>query len=84
VLVFYTDSTHTSKLILNLSTGNHKLYAIRRQPDSIEVQQMKVKAKERQTIRDAERIIPNITIEKFEFKNPNGHNDQIWPLSDRC
>ncbi|CAH8656775.1 unnamed protein product [Schistosoma bovis] len=55
VLVFYTDSTHTSKLILNLSTGNHKLYAIRRQPDSIEVQQMKVKAKERQTIRDAER-----------------------------
>ncbi|CAH8677733.1 unnamed protein product [Schistosoma rodhaini] len=55
VLVFYTDCTHTSKLILNLSTGNHKLYAIRRQPDSIEVQQMKVKAKERQTIRDAER-----------------------------
>ncbi|CAH8664064.1 unnamed protein product [Heterobilharzia americana] len=54
-LTFYTDSTHTCKLILNLSTGNHKLYAIRRQPDSIEVQQMKVKAKERQNTREAER-----------------------------
>ncbi|CAH8871825.1 unnamed protein product [Trichobilharzia szidati] len=52
---FYTDSTHTCKLILNLSTGNHRLYAVRRQPDSIEVQQMKVKAKERQTTREAER-----------------------------
>nr|CAX72657.1 putative Ezrin [Schistosoma japonicum] len=55
VLTLYTDSTHTSRLILNLSMGNHKLYAVRRQPDSIEVQQMKVKAKERQAIRDAER-----------------------------
>ncbi|KAK4474489.1 hypothetical protein MN116_001639 [Schistosoma mekongi] len=54
-LTFYTGSTHTSRLILNLSMGNHKLYALRRQPDSIEVQQMKVKAKERQTTRDAER-----------------------------
>ncbi|CAH8581261.1 unnamed protein product [Schistosoma turkestanicum] len=54
-LEFFTKSVYESKLILKLSAGNHKLYAIRRQPDSIEVQQMKVKAKERQNMRDAER-----------------------------
>lgn len=52
---FITDSVHSCKTILNLSTGNHELYGLRRQPDSIEVQQMKIKAREQQNIREAER-----------------------------
>ncbi|KAF7258854.1 hypothetical protein EG68_05434 [Paragonimus skrjabini miyazakii] len=54
-LVFYCDSTSTCKLVLALCTGNHELYARRRGPDSIEVQQMKAQAKEMKNARDMER-----------------------------
>ncbi|KER32081.1 hypothetical protein T265_01853 [Opisthorchis viverrini] len=54
-LSFYCESNASCKLVLALCTGNHELYARRRGPDSIEVQQMKAQAKEAKTARDAER-----------------------------
>ncbi|KAA3674203.1 uncharacterized protein DEA37_0002719 [Paragonimus westermani] len=54
-LVFHCDGVSTCKLILALCTGNHELYARRRGPDSIEVQQMKAQAKEAKNARDMER-----------------------------
>ena len=38
--------------------GNHELYMRRRQPDPIEVQQMRAQAKEEQQKRDLERFVP--------------------------
>ncbi|TGZ46326.1 hypothetical protein CRM22_011137 [Opisthorchis felineus] len=54
-LSFYCESNASCKLVLALCTGNHELYARRRGPDSIEVQQMKAQAKEAKTAREAER-----------------------------
>ncbi|KAK4881300.1 hypothetical protein RN001_004619 [Aquatica leii] len=44
--IFYADDALVNKHILNLSIGNNSLYIKRRKKDSLEVQQMKVKAAE--------------------------------------
>jgi len=54
--VFYTNSRTVSKRILELSTGNNELYARRRKPDSIDVQEMKTQAKNEREKRKAERL----------------------------
>ena len=43
--VFYASSTRINKCILALCTGNHELYMRRREPDTIEVQQMRAREK---------------------------------------
>lgn len=43
---FYSDKTRMNKLILELCMGNHDLYMKRRQPDTPELQQMKLQAQE--------------------------------------
>ena len=43
---FYTDKTRMNKLILDLCIGNHDLYMKRRQPDSMELVQLKLQARE--------------------------------------
>ncbi|VDN98275.1 unnamed protein product [Rodentolepis nana] len=52
---FLVDKTKTNKRILELCTGNHELYMRRRKTDSIEVQQMKIQAKEERELREAEK-----------------------------
>nr|XP_053641844.1 moesin/ezrin/radixin homolog 1-like [Cherax quadricarinatus] len=44
--VFLASHVKVNKLILNLCMGNHDLYIRRRKPDSIDVQQMKIQARE--------------------------------------
>ena len=44
-----------NKVILDLCMGNHELYLRRRKPDTIEVQQMKLQAKEEKIRRHMER-----------------------------
>uniref|UniRef100_A0A3P8Z678 FERM domain-containing protein n=1 Tax=Esox lucius TaxID=8010 RepID=A0A3P8Z678_ESOLU len=53
--VFYAPRIRMNKRILALSMGNHELYMRRRKPDSIEVQQMKTKAKEERLQKQLER-----------------------------
>jgi len=52
---FYVERLRINKRILALCMGNHELYMRRRQPDPIEVQQMRAQAKEEQQKRDLER-----------------------------
>ncbi|XP_055348915.1 merlin-like [Paramacrobiotus metropolitanus] len=52
---FYSHDLKLNKIMLDLCMGNHELYLRRRQPDSIEVQQMKLQAKEEKTRRYIER-----------------------------
>ena len=52
---FYSEKTRMNKLILDLCIGNHDLYMKRRQPDSMELQQMKAQAREEQLRRAFER-----------------------------
>jgi len=44
-----------NKRILQLSTGNHELYVLRRKPDSVELQQLKAQAKEEREKKQTER-----------------------------
>ncbi|KAM7542243.1 hypothetical protein Aperf_G00000017137 [Anoplocephala perfoliata] len=52
---FFVDKTKVNKRILALCTGNHELYMRRRKTDSIEVQQMKLQAKEERQMKEAEK-----------------------------
>ena len=52
---FYSEKTRMNKLILDLCIGNHDLYMKRRQPDSMELQQMKAQAREEKLRRAFER-----------------------------
>ena len=42
--------------ILELCVGNHELFMRRRQPDSIEIQQMKAQAREEKTQKTGEKL----------------------------
>ncbi|XP_066917136.1 radixin-like isoform X2 [Clytia hemisphaerica] len=53
--IFYVTRLRINKRILSLCVGNHELYMRRRKADTIEVQQMKSKAKEEKEARRAER-----------------------------
>uniref|UniRef100_A0A4W4H5Q3 FERM domain-containing protein n=1 Tax=Electrophorus electricus TaxID=8005 RepID=A0A4W4H5Q3_ELEEL len=53
--VFYSPRLRLNKRILQLCMGNHELYMRRRKPDSIEVQQMKVQAREEKHQKQMER-----------------------------
>merc|ERR1719245_26842 len=52
---FYSKKLKMNKLILDLCIGNHDLFMRRRKPDPMEVQQMKVQAKEEKLRRQIER-----------------------------
>ncbi|VDD79112.1 unnamed protein product [Mesocestoides corti] len=52
---FLVSKSKINKRILALCTGNHELYMRRRKSDSIEVQQMKIQAKEEREMKEAER-----------------------------
>merc|ERR1712050_694049 len=53
---FYVERLRINKRILALCMGNHELYMRRRQPDPIEVQQMKAQAKEEKLQREMEQL----------------------------
>ncbi|XP_077366326.1 ezrin b isoform X2 [Festucalex cinctus] len=53
--VFYSPRLRLNKRILQLCMGNHELYMNRRKPDSIEVQQMKMQAREEKMHRQKEK-----------------------------
>lgn len=53
--VFYAPRLRINKRVLDLCMGNHELYMSRRKPDTIEVQQMKVQAREEKEIKCRER-----------------------------
>ncbi|KAM9842547.1 ezrin a [Aulostomus maculatus] len=53
--IFYAPRLRVNKSILQLCMGNHELYMRRRKTDSIEVQQMKVQAKEERLQKKMER-----------------------------
>ncbi|OUC47061.1 FERM PH-like domain protein [Trichinella nativa] len=50
---FTSQNVAVNKVILDLCIGNHSLYLRRRQPDTLEVQQMKAQAKEERLRRQA-------------------------------
>merc|ERR1712061_933406 len=52
---FYVERLRINKRILALCMGNHELYMRRRQPDPIEVQQMKAQNKEEKLAKQQER-----------------------------
>ncbi|GAU96524.1 hypothetical protein RvY_07955 [Ramazzottius varieornatus] len=52
---FYSSNLRLNKIVLDLCMGNHDLFLRRRKPDSIEVQQMKLHAKEERARRQLER-----------------------------
>ena len=52
---FQTEKSRMNKIILDLCMGNHALYMRRRQPDSMELQQMKAQAAEEKLRRQMER-----------------------------
>ncbi|VDK20244.1 unnamed protein product [Taenia asiatica] len=52
---FLVEKSKINKRILALCTGNHELYMRRRKSDSIEVQQMKIQAKEERELKEAEK-----------------------------
>ncbi|EGD75505.1 moesin [Salpingoeca rosetta] len=54
-LVFFSTDPSVNKTILQLCIGNHELYLKRREPDSIEVQQMRAEAAERRERMDKDR-----------------------------
>jgi len=53
--MFYVSNRTVNKTILELSTGNHELYALRRKPDSMEVQQLKAQSQDERDKKLAER-----------------------------
>lgn len=53
---FQTEKSRMNKIILDLCMGNHALYMRRRQPDSMELQQMKAQAAEERQRRQTERL----------------------------
>lgn len=55
--VFFASFLRINRRILSLCMGNHELYMRRRQPDSIEVQQMRVQAREEKAVKHAERAL---------------------------
>lgn len=55
--VFYASSRLVNKRIVELSTGNHELYAVRRKPDSMEIQQLKAQAREEREKKQADRLL---------------------------
>ena len=52
---FYSSKTRMNVLILDLCIGNHDLFMRRRQPDSMELQQMKAQAREEKARRQHEK-----------------------------
>ncbi|OQV19900.1 Merlin [Hypsibius exemplaris] len=52
---FHSPDLKLNKVILELCIGNHDLFLRRRKPDTIEIQQMKMQAKEERTRRQHER-----------------------------
>jgi len=66
---FYVERLRINKRILALCMGNHELYMRRRQPDPIEVQQMRAQAKEEQQKRDLER-------QRFESERKRLHEEE--------
>lgn len=54
-LRFYSEKSRMNKLMLELCIGNHDLFMRRRQPDSMELQQMKAQAREEKQRRLAEK-----------------------------
>lgn len=56
IFTFFTAKTRLNKLILDLCIGNHDLFMKRRKPDSMEVQQMKLQAREERDRRLSERL----------------------------
>ncbi|XP_074641113.1 merlin-like [Tubulanus polymorphus] len=52
---FYAPKPRINKLVLELCVGNHDLFMRRRKPDSIEIQQMKLQAKEEKARKQVER-----------------------------
>ena len=53
--MFYAPRLHINKRVLALCMGNHELYVRRRKPDTIEVQQTKVQAREDKHSKQMER-----------------------------
>ncbi|UYV79256.1 RDX, partial [Cordylochernes scorpioides] len=53
--VFFVPRLRINKRILSLCMGNHELYMRRRKPDTIEVQQMKLQAREEKLVKQQER-----------------------------
>ncbi|XP_077443308.1 ezrin b [Stigmatopora argus] len=53
--IFFSPRLRLNKRILQLCMGNHELYMNRRRPDSIEVQQMKMQAREEKLQRQKEK-----------------------------
>lgn len=53
--IFFTTHLKNSKRILALCVGNNELYIRRRQPDSMEVKQMRAQAEEERAMKSAER-----------------------------
>lgn len=53
--VFFAPRLRINKRILALCMGNHELYMRRRKPESIEVQQMRVQAKEERSLKSADK-----------------------------
>ncbi|XP_016984669.1 moesin/ezrin/radixin homolog 1-like [Drosophila rhopaloa] len=54
-LMFYAPCARVNMRILALCMGNHELYLRRRKPDTIDVQQMKVQAREEKNFKQQER-----------------------------
>lgn len=48
--IFYVQNPKTNKRILKLGIGYHQLYVRKRQPETIEMKQMRAKAMERRNI----------------------------------
>ncbi|XP_062855804.1 moesin b isoform X1 [Trichomycterus rosablanca] len=73
--VFYAPRLRINKRILALCMGNHDLYMRRRNPDTIEVQQMKVQARVEKNKRQQERTM--LENEKKKRENAERETEKI-------
>ncbi|VDN11451.1 unnamed protein product, partial [Dibothriocephalus latus] len=56
VIEMWLTEPYQAKNIILLCAGNHSLFMRRRQPDSVEVQQMRAQAREERARRETDRI----------------------------
>ncbi|CAH8468368.1 unnamed protein product [Dicrocoelium dendriticum] len=78
VEVWLADPTQ-AKTVMSMCAGNHALFMRRRQPDSVEVQQMRAQAREERARREIERSrLARARAEKAEALEAK------WALESRC
>ncbi|XP_055337094.1 moesin/ezrin/radixin homolog 1-like [Paramacrobiotus metropolitanus] len=83
-VVYITLRHQISKRILALIMGNHELYMRRRQPDTVEIQQMKMTVKEEKLAQkqERERLLREVQAREEAEREARNYQNQIRILQD--